>query len=433
MKILFLTENFAPEGNAAASRVYERACYWTDWGHDVTVITTVPNFPQGRPHDGYRNRWYQTECLDGIKVVRVKSFIRPNRGTFLRILDFLSFMVTGYLGALVQPRPDVVVATSPQFFSAVAGWLVGLTRRLPFVFELGDIWPASIVAVGAMGESRLMSTLERFELFLYRGSACVVALTPAFKSNLISRGIDGGKIAVVMNGVDLSRFKPRQRDVDLAREWRIDRTFVAGYFGTLGLAHGLTNVIDAAEILRNDPRIRFLFVGDGADRPVLERLASERGLGNVIFVPAQPKESMPRVWSVCDTALVHLKSSEVFREVIPSKMFEAMAMGCPIILAAPEGEASRILEEEGAGRYIPAGDAGALASAVLGLAEDADLRRSYSRAGLAAAERHTRERQAKEMLQALEIAAAGWGDRAGIGSATAASLSRLGPLAPRSE
>ncbi len=156
MKILFLTENFPPETNAAATRVHERACFWVRWGHEVTVVTTAPNFPQGRLYDGYRNRWRQTEVIDGIRVVRVKSFIAPNRGTVLRTLDFLSFMTMGAIAACREPRPDVVAATSPQFFSAVAGWLVGGLRRVPFVFELGDIWPASIVAVGALSDSPVL-------------------------------------------------------------------------------------------------------------------------------------------------------------------------------------------------------------------------------------------------------------------------------------
>ena len=182
MKILFLTENFPPESNAAASRVFERACYWTNWGHDVTVITSAPNFPQGVLHPGFRNRWYQTEMMDGIRVVRVKTFIAPNRGTIPRVLDFLSFMITGFCAALAQKRPDVVVATSPQFLTAVAGWLAASVKRKPFVFELGDIWPASIVAVGAMEQGFLLRLIERFELFLYRRSAAVAALTAAPKT-----------------------------------------------------------------------------------------------------------------------------------------------------------------------------------------------------------------------------------------------------------
>lgn len=414
MKILFLTENFPPESNAAANRVYERACYWADWGHDITVITSAPNFPQGVLHKGFRNRWYQTVTMNGIKVVRVKTFISPNRGTLLRMLDFLSFMVTGFCAALFQRRPDVIVATSPQFFTAVAGWLAAGAKRIPFVFELGDIWPASIVAVGAMEQSFLLRLMEKFELFLYRRSDAVAALTGAFKENLIRRGIEGDKISVVMNGVDLSRYAPRAADLDLAKKWHIDGKFVIGYIGTHGMAHGLMNVLDAAELLRDKPHICFLLVGDGAERAKLVQAVQERNLNNVVLIPAQPKEDMPRIWSICQVALVHLRASPVFSEVIPSKTFEAMAMGIPILLATPLGEASRILAEDKAGLHVQPEDPLALATAAIKMAENGDLLRNYAESALAAAPRHTRLRQAQEMLQTLEITAAGWGDRAGL-------------------
>ena len=405
MKILFLTENFPPESNAAANRVYERACYWADWGHQVTVITSAPNFPQGKLHRGYRNHWYRTETMNGIRVVRLKTFIAPNHGKMLRMLDFLSFMITGFCGALVQKRPDVIVATSPQFLTAVAGWLASAVKRAPFVFELGDIWPASIVAVGAMDQGFLLRSMERFELFLYRRSEAVVALTPAFKRNLMGRGIAGDKIAVVMNGVDLTRYGPRDPDTDLAREWNVEGKFLVGYIGTHGMAHGLMNVLDAAEVLRDEPRICFLLVGDGAERKNLVQAARERDLRNVVLIPAQPKQDMPRIWSICNVALVHLRDSPVFSEVIPSKTFEAMAMGIPVLLATPSGEASRILAEDEAGLHVEPEDPQALADAVTDMMGNETLLQKLSNSGMAASLRHTRLRQAQEMLQTLEIVA----------------------------
>jgi len=353
MKILFFADNFPPETNAAATRVHERAVHWVAWGHEVTVVTSFPNFPQGKLHAGYRNRWRQADTIDGIRVVRVKTFIAPNKGGALRrVLDFLSFMVTGTVAALFESRPDVVVATSPQFFAAVAGWLVGALKRVPFVFELGDIWPASIVGVGAMRRNPLLALMEMIELFLYRRAARVVALTRAFKENLTRRGIDPGKIAVVRNGVDLGRYAPRPRDAGLASEWRLAGKFVVGYVGTHGMAHGLGNVLDAAERTRSRADICFLLVGDGAERDMLLADAARRDLTNVRLIGPQPKEAMPRVWSLLDVALVHLRDSPVFAEVIPSKIFEAMAMGKPILLAAPKGEAKEIVEGDDAGLSV---------------------------------------------------------------------------------
>ncbi len=413
MKILFITENFPPETNAAATRVYERAAYWVRWGHHVTVITSAPNFPLGKLFPGYANRWRQTEDMTGIRVVRVKTYITPNRGVVRRTLDFTSFMASGFAASLFEDKPDLVCATSPQFFAAVAGWASGAALGVPFVFELGDLWPASIAAVGAMRQGFLLRQIERLELSLYRSSAAIVALTPAFKENLTGRGIAGGKIAVVLNGVDVWRYGPRERDPGLAGRWGLDGRFVVGYVGTHGMAHGLVNVLDAAERLRGAADVRFLLVGAGADRDGLIAEAGRRGLDNVVFMPPQPKESMPAVWSLCDVALVHLKNSPVFAGVIPSKMFEAMAMGLPVLLAAPDGEAGRILEADGAGMRVPAEDPAALADAVVRLKSDGAGRRAMAKRCLAAAGLHSREHQAREMIRVFELAAGGRGGEAG--------------------
>lgn len=413
MRILFLTENFPPETNAAATRVYERACYWVSWGHEVTVITCAPNFPRGKLLAGYENRWHQVEMMSGIRVVRVKTFITKNEGVVLRSLDFLSFYITGTIAALGERRPDVVVATSPQFFAAVAGWTAGALRKIPFVFELGDLWPASIAAVGAIHQNVALRWLERFELFLYRQSACVVALTPSFKKNLVSRGTSGDKVAVVINGVDLFRYSPRPKDERLLATWNLHGRFVVGYVGTHGMAHGLGNVLSAAERLRDDKSIVFMLTGSGAERTALMVRARQRRLDNVIFVPPQPKEHMPAVWSLCDVALVHLRDSPAFREVIPSKMFEAMGMGLPLLLAAPKGEASRILAEDGAGFWVPAEDPDELAKTIRRMARMNTELREYAKRSIAAAPLHTRERQAKRMIQVLEMTAQGRGPEVG--------------------
>jgi colanic acid biosynthesis glycosyl transferase WcaI len=263
VRILFLTENYPPETNAAASRVHERAVFWQRWGHHVTVLTTAPNFPQGRLFDGYRNRWWQRETLDGIEIIRVKTFITANQGVVLRTLDFLSFMVSAFVAGLFLRRPDVVVATSPQFFTAIGGWAIAALRRLPFVFELGDLWPRSIVAVGALRAGRIVDLLERIELFLYRRATTVVALTYAFKHDLVARGIPVGKIVVIRNGVDLARYRPRARDLERAKSLGVAGKFVVGYIGTHGLAHDLGNVLAAAERLSAERAVAFLLVGGG--------------------------------------------------------------------------------------------------------------------------------------------------------------------------
>jgi glycosyltransferase involved in cell wall biosynthesis len=401
MKILFLSDNFLPETNAAATRVHERAVYWARWGHQVTVLTSAPNFPEGKLFAGYRNHWYRRESIDGITVIRVKTVIAANKGVILRSLDFASFMVSAVIAGLFQTRPDVVVATSPQFFTAIAGWALAAMRRLPFVFELGDLWPRSIVAVGAIRIDWVISLLECVELFLYRRAAAVVALTDAFKENLVARGIPTDKIVMIRNGVDLQRYAPRQRDLALATTFDVADRFVIGYVGTHGLAHDLGNVLAAAELLRDKP-ITCLFVGAGAERDNLMAEAARRRLPNVKFLPMQPKDAMAGIWSLCDVALVHLKNSPAFAEVIPSKIFEAMAMGLPIILAAPAGEASQIIADDDAGLWVPAGNPAALAEAAATLFADAGRRAGFAARSLAASRHHTREHQAASFIAALQ-------------------------------
>ena len=401
MNILFFSENFPPETNAAASRVFERACYWVDKGHRVTVITQAPNFPYGKIFKGYKNKFRSVEKINGINVVRVKTFMAANTGLVLRTLDFLSFMFSGIMAAIFEKKSDIVIATSPQFFAAVAGWFVAKRKQIPFIFEVGDLWPASIVAVGVMKPGIFFQLLEKIELYLYRSASCVVVLTPAFKTNLIERGIEKEKIVVSMNGVDLNRHKPTSRDEKLSKSLWLTRNFVIGYVGTLGMAHGLENVIRAAPLVRSNPNIRFLFAGPGAVRAKLIKEADNKGLGNILFLPPQPKEKISSVWSVCDIALVHLKDNQVFTEVIPSKIFEAMAMGLPILLVAPKGAASSIIEAENAGLIVPPENPSALAEAAIQLLTDETLRKKFAKNSRAAAYRHSREHQANQMIAVI--------------------------------
>lgn len=421
MRILFLSDNFPPETNAPASRLFEHAKVWVGAGHDVTVITCAPNFPKGQVFPGYRNRWYSPETVDGIRVVRVKSYITANEGFLKRTLDYVSFAASGFVAGLFQRRPDVVVATSPQFFCAVGGWALAAVRRVPFVFELRDLWPATIKAVGAVKEGFLLRTLERLELFLYRRAAAIIAVTESFGEDLRSRGIGPEQIAVVINGVDLNTFKPRERDPDLARQHHLEGKFVVGYLGTHGMCHGLESVVDAAERVRCREDIAFIFVGGGATRKMVEDQVKTRGLSNVRLIAPQPKEMMPRLWSLCDVALVPLRDDPVFATVIPSKIFECMGMAIPMLMALPEGEATGIIRRTGAGVVVPPEDPEAMAQAVEALADDPQLLARLRRQAYAAASLYSREAQAQRMLAILEAAVAGT-PAANVGGATPSPL-----------
>lgn len=401
-RILFLTDNFPPETNAPASRTFEHARQWVRAGHPVTVITCAPNFPQGKVHPGYRNAWRMVELMDGIRVVRVKTYISANSGFLRRTLDYMSFMVSAAVFGLAEKPPSVVIGTSPQLFTVVAAWFLAAVRQVPFVFELRDLWPESIESVGAAKRGRLMALLAALVNWLYRSADLIVSVTESFKTELASRGIDPEKLVVVRNGVDLSRFSARRRDELLAKKWGVEGKFVLGYFGTHGMAHGLDNVLGAAERLQHRDDIAFVFLGDGAEKARLVATAAEKGLSNVVFVNSVSKDMMPAAWSVCDVALVHLKNDPLFSKVIPSKIFEASGAGRAMLLVLPQGEAASLVEQYSMGEWIPAGEPAALADRAAALADDRDRVAAYAHNAAAASIHFSREALARTMLAEIE-------------------------------
>ncbi len=404
MHILFLTDNFPPEVNAPASRTFEHCREWVGAGHRVTVITCAPNFPKGEVFDGYRNRIWQTEEMDGIRVIRVWSYISRNEGFARRILDYLSYMVSAFVASFFVRKVDVIIGTSPQFFTTCAAYAVSVIKRKPWVFELRDLWPESIGAVGAIRTKPVLDALERLELFLYRKADAVVSVTHAFRKNLIARGIPEEKIHVVTNGVDTSRFSPRSRDEALAAQLGIKGHFTAGYIGTHGMAHGLDTLINAAAILQNSQRgdrVRLLLLGDGAHRQSLEDRARSMGLRNVVFVPSVPKDEVVRYWSLLDTSIIHLKKSDLFKTVIPSKMFECMGMAIPI-LHGVEGESASIVTRHKIGLTFEPENEFALIERLFQLQDDHELRMRLSRNGPPSARAYDRRELARNMLEILE-------------------------------
>jgi hypothetical protein len=418
MKILVLADNFTPEIAATSFRTHEHARLWIEQGHEVTVVTCAPNWPQGRVFSGYKNRLYQEEWIDGIRVIRVWSYIAANQGFARRTLDYISFMLSATAFCWRYPKFDVILATSPQFFTAVAGWLVSVLRRRPWIFELRDIWPESLRAVGA-SQGRLIDWLERLELFLYRRANRVVALTNSFKRNLTERGIEPDKIDVVTNGVDLEKIGPSRIAFDARQRLGIDAdTFLIGYIGTTGMAHGLVTVLEAARMCQGHP-IRFLIMGQGAKRQWLEARADEMRLDNVVFRDSVPHDQIPSYYAALDAALVHLKPDPLFKTVIPSKIFECMAMRTPILMAV-EGEAAEIVTAAGCGMCVPSGDADSMAQAAEYLANHpGELAVMTERGRQAAEEQFSRRVKAIEMLDSIEHAIDGRSGQADGGRTTA--------------
>ena len=403
MHILFLTDNFPPEGNAPASRTFEHCCEWVNKGHKVTVITCAPNFPEGKVFAGYKNKWLTKENIEGICVWRVKTFISANEGFIKRSLDFVSFMISSLFFGLFTRKVNIVIGTSPQFFTAISAWILAKLKKASFVFELRDIWPASIVAVGAMKINWLLRLLEKLELFLYNQADLIISVTHSFKNELKDRGSSDKKIKVVLNGVDLNKYKPvKEKDDELSKKYDLKNKFVVGYIGTHGLAHALDSIVEAAEIIKNNENIKILFAGGGADRSRIEKLVEDRGLKNIAMIPRQEKDQMSKLWSLCDVSLVHLKDTQLFKTVIPSKIFESMAMGLPIIIAVPKGEATDIVEKNEVGLFSPPENPNKLSKMIYDLSIDKDLVRSLSLQSIITARKFDRKKLALEMLNHLE-------------------------------
>lgn len=379
MRLLFISNYFPPEVNAPATRLYEHARLWAQAGHDVDVMTSVPNFPEGQVYEGYRNR-YSEEQVDGIDVMRVPMYVAENKGTLKRTLSYISFMLSClWFSPRIRRRPDIIVATSPQFFAAIGGYLMARLFRVPFVLEVRDLWPESIVAVGAVRRNALIRLFEKIERYLYHHSDHIIVVTHAFKRHIEACGVPSEKIDVLKNGFDLQTLcEPLDEEQvsSLRRQLGLEGKFVASYIGTIGMAHGVEVMLEAAQRCK-DPDVVFMVVGTGAERAKLEARQAELQLPNLRLVEKQPKHLVPYLLALSDVSVVHLKDSPLFRTVIPSKIFEAMAMKKPIVLGV-EGEAREIIEEAGAGLPIRPEDADALVDAVCRLRADRAL---YDRMG----------------------------------------------------
>lgn len=347
-RILFLTDNFPPEVNAPASRTYDHCKEWANAGADVTVITCAPNFPQGHVYAGYKNKLYQKEIIDGIKVIRVWSYIVPNKGFIKRTLDYISYSVTSFIAGLFI-KTDVIIATSPQFFTALSGRTLSKAKRVPWVMEVRDLWPESIKTVGAMKDNIFIRFFEWQEKRCYNSAAKIIVVTDSFKRTLINRGINAEKISVIKNGVNHNLFTPRPKDYSLIKELKLEGKTIIGYIGTHGMAHKLDFILQCTKKMGNSfPNLHFLFIGNGAMKDSLLKMKKQLGCHNVTMLDSVPKEEVANYISILDVCLINLKKSPLFKTVIPSKIFENAGMQIPILMGV-EGEAKNIIEKYGAG------------------------------------------------------------------------------------
>lgn len=352
MKILFLTDNFIPETNAPAYRTYEHTKEWVKKGAEVTVITCAPNFPYGKVYEGYKNKLYQVEIIEGIKVIRVWSYMAENKGFVKRVFDFISFMISSFIVGLFV-KTDVIVATSPQFFTAISGRWLSFWKQKRWVMEVRDLWPESLKVVGVMKDNIFIRFFEFIEKRLYKSAWKIVVVTEHMKDVIVQKHhLPKEKVKVVRNGVDFKQFYPIPKDVDLVSQLRLNDKFIIGYIGTHGMAHGLDFILKAASKI-TDNRIHFLFVGSGSAKPKLLELKEKLELKNVTFLDPIRKTEVKRYLSILDMGLVNLINSPVFLGALPSKMNELVAMKIPILLGL-KGEAEDFVLQNNLGlSFIP--------------------------------------------------------------------------------
>ena len=407
MKILYVSQYFPPEMGAPAARVSELSHHWARDGHEVTVLTGFPNHPAGVVPTEYRARFRRlvsTERIDDVTVVRTWLFPFPNRRAHERVLNYSSFCVSSASTGMFLPHSDVVIATSPQLLVGLSGWWLARCKRVPFVFEVRDLWPESLAAVGlGTRDSLLHRSLAGVAGFLYRKSQHIVVVSPSFKDRLVSDWqVPAEKISTVENGVETNMFSPYKTNPDLRSQLAIEDKFVVSYIGTLGMAHGLEAVLKAAEHLRHVPQVVFLLIGDGAERSRIMALARERGLNNVRFIDQMSREQVPAYICASDACLVTLKQHDLFRTVIPTKMLEFMSCARPVILGV-DGQARKIIEEAQAGIWVEPENAEQIASAVMRLFSSHELRQALGNNGHRHILKHfSRAETARAYIRVLE-------------------------------
>lgn len=366
MKILVVSQFFPPEMGAPAGRFHDFAQNWLAQGHEVTAVTGFPNFPAGVIHEGYRGRFYMKETIDGVKVHRCWILTTPKK--FSRPLSYASFLVSSTLCILfARLRYDVVVATIPPPTVGLPGVLAALRRRVPLVLDLRDIWPEAIVQSGRLNNPLVIRSFEAIAHFLYRRATRITAVTKGWKDRLIEMGVDADKIHVISNGVDVGAFGdvPAELPEAFAALQPAARWFT--YAGILNRPQGLEIILDAAALLREqEPELyaksQFLLIGEGPIEAELKAHAAEQNLDRVVFVPRQPRSAVYACLQKSFAVLVTLRPRKD-TSTVPSKIYECMASGRPVLYQAG-GEGANTLDESGGGIVVEPGSAQALCDAM---------------------------------------------------------------------
>lgn len=388
MRIAYFCQYFVPETAAPAARVSELSQAWAEAGHQVTVVTGLPNHPTGRVPDEYRSTIFRRERLGAVNVWRNWLYATPNEGIVKKTLSHLSFMISTLVLSVPRlRRAEVLIVSSPSFFVAITVCVAHWMWRVPYIFEVRDLWPGVFVELGIIKNAHLIRVLEAVEMFLYRRAALVVVVTESFRDVLIRRGLRPEHVAVITNGVDAEIFRPEAAAALVIRaKHQMQSRFVVLYIGAHGISHALSSILDVAAKFRDEPDVCFVFVGDGAEKQRLVQLTKDNNLSNVRFIPSQPRNTVPGWYASADVVLVPLRNIPVFDTFIPSKMFEIMACERPIV-ASVRGEARSILERSGGAMIVDPENVDHIEQAIRTLRADGELCERLGRSGGAFARR----------------------------------------------
>lgn len=381
MRILYVSQYFPPEVNAPAQRVMDFAKAWTEAGHEVIVVTGFPNHPAGVVYDGYKLRLRQREVIDGIEVLRTYLYPAANKGVARRCINYFSFMASAAtFGASAAGNVDVVIASSPQLLVGVAGWAISAAKRAPFVLEVRDVWPEALAAVDAKVNPVFFKLLARIAKFLYKRAGRIVTVTEGARDIIRNHGVSGDKLVLIPSGIRTDLIKPMQPPVGIRERFGGPNSILVSYVGTHGMAQGLSTVLEAAHKLSGDTRIHFVLIGDGAEKEDLLKQKEHMGLGHVHFLDQMPQSEVLNYVAASDICLVPLRKADLFKQTIPSKVYELMACARPIVLGV-DGEARELVETAESGVYVEPENSSALADAVVRLADNPQTRETYGANG----------------------------------------------------
>ena len=363
IKILVVSQYFPPETGAAASRMGDLTKYLSENGYDVIVLTEIPNYPEGKFAEGYKVGFLNHDKYGDIKVFR--SFVIPTRRRNLieRVLFYGSYFVGTIFNSFKMPKTDIVLGTSPSLLTGVAAWFISAIKGAKFVLDVRDLWPESVVSLKQMKQGLALSLLRSIEKFIYNRADLICLAVPGFREHIDSVLLSKPEYVDLINGAPDDFFSEHYEHIDIEEATDLLNKFVVFFSGNHGIAQSMETLIEAANRLKEETKIHFLLVGNGIVKPKLKRLANEMNLNNITFLSSKPRELMPSLIKVASVCIVPLKEIPLFKHAIPSKMFEYLACGKPVILSVA-GEASKILKESGGGITIDPENVDALVESI---------------------------------------------------------------------